>query len=171
MQDMNLVSLYSLCFCKLSLFISGLCCSWAPSLLTGSSLVFLGGLAWWSHILSVSVCPGSSLSCLPFWMMALLDKVFLMSFFPHVVPWICYASPFWPARSLWIGLMPVYCSCPYRLRTSCLNLLSYFLLSDFSLSLKFSSFRDMPECRSIFIEFGRGSSLPLGLECLFLSPD
>ena len=70
-----------------------------------SPLIFLAELVWWSHILSVSVYLGSSLSLLLFWMRALLDKEFLAACSSHLRPWIYPASLFWPARSLWRGLL------------------------------------------------------------------
>ena len=80
---MNLVPLdflWSHCFCILSLFLSGLCYFWDLSLLKGSPLIFPARLVYWSQVLLVFICPGSSLSCLLFWMTALLDKIFLVAF-------------------------------------------------------------------------------------------
>ena len=52
-------------------------------------------------------------------MTTLLDKVFLVAYFSHLEPWMYHASPFWPARSLWIGLLPAISFFLCRLRTSC----------------------------------------------------
>ena len=78
-----------------------------PLSFTGSPLIFFAELVWWSHILSVSACLGSSLSPL-FWMRALMVRVFLAACSSHLGPWIYPASPFWPARSLWRGLLLPY---------------------------------------------------------------
>lgn len=75
-----------------------------PLSFTESPLIFLAELICWSHILSVSAYLGSSL-CLLFWMRALLDRVFLAAGSSHLEPWIYPASPFWPTRCLWRGLL------------------------------------------------------------------
>ena len=55
-------------------------------------LIFLAELVWWSHVLSVPACLGSSLSLLLFRMRALLDKVFLAAYSSHLGPLIYPAA-------------------------------------------------------------------------------
>ena len=140
---------------------------WIISLgfLFGSPLIFLAELVWWSHILSVSAYPGSSLSLL-FWMTALLDKVFLDTCFSHSGPWIYPASPFWPARSLWRSLL-LLILLPIWIK----NLLSYAALRIFSLSLELASFTI--KCWGVerFLLILGGISLFPVSECLFPFPD
>ena len=79
-----------------------------PLSFTGSPLLFLAELVWWSHIVSVSAYLGSSLSLLLFWMTTLLDKLFLAACSSHLVPWIYHTTSFWPAWSLWRVLLLIW---------------------------------------------------------------
>lgn len=119
------------------------------------------------YILSVSVCPWSSLSFLPLWMTALLDKVFLASCSSHLVPWICLPSPYWPAMFLWIGLMLFWCSSSVHKEP----LLLSFSQDSFFFSKIFKLHYYMLGCWSVFFFFWQESFLPLEHKCLFPSPD
>ena len=50
-------------------------------------------------------------------MTALLDKEFLAAYFSDSAHWIYPATPFWPAKFLWIGLLQTWSVFPCRLRT------------------------------------------------------
>ena len=109
---------------------------------TGSTLILLADPVWWSHILSVSSYPGRSLSLLLCWMRALLDKVFLAVCSSHLVPCLYHASPFWPAKSLWRGLLWIWYFSPYKLRISCGQQMdvSHFFIQSETLRLLMGSF-------------------------------
>ena len=52
-----------------------------------------------------------------FWTTALLDKEFLAAYFSGSAHWIYPASPFWPAKFLWIGLLWTWSDFPCMSRT------------------------------------------------------
>ena len=68
---------------------------------------------------SFSFCLGNSLSFLLFWMIALIDRIFLATDSSHSVCWVYHITPFWLSmfllRNLQLALY-VFFSC--KLRTS-----------------------------------------------------
>ena len=94
-----------------------------------------------------------------------LDKVFLAACFSHLAPWIYYAIPFWPARSLWISLLQIQCFYPCRLQTSCPKLLSGFSLCLWDLKVSLLCVRVL--ICIILLIFEEGFSVLLDLNACF----
>ena len=92
------------------------------------------------------------------------DKVFLAAYFSHLAYWIYHASPFWPARSLWMGCCQTNVSTFVGYGPLVLSWFQDFLFV--SEICKFYYY--MLGCWPILIDFVWGSLCLLDLDVFFL---